>query len=549
MHGRLVGYAISEIYIGGPSLDDMQNMMSSPLSSPSAANRWRNRHALILVGLAPLGAQIVGSAFNIWYNGTHVKPVLSEAQFSSFGLTVIVYNVIAYPVAVSVWLGLLLSLSRPYRRLCRGEMVDADVLRRTRRRVVNLPWGLSAIAGVTWLLCIPAFLFGLTRTAEPLDPRVAYHLTISFLIAGSIGVTHGFFAVELVSQRWIYPMVFRDADPAETPGAIPLTLTGRGLLWAFSSSVCPICALLLIRYVALKPGEQILSEVAVGVIGILFGLTTAWMLGQLVTRPVYALHKAAKAVAGGDLNTHIDLLHADEFGPLIAEFNRMVSDMREKQHLQEMFGRHVGTEAARRILARDPGLGGSEETVTVLFADLRNFTARCSDESAEEIVATLNVFLGEMVDVVERHGGMVNKFLGDGLMALFGVGEQREAHADAAVEAALEMVVRLESVNDRIEAGVHGALRMGIGVHTGRAIVGSIGSPQRLEYTAIGDTVNLASRIEGLTKTVGRTVLISAATRDALTSEIELEEMPAQTIKGKAEAVQVFAPSALGGTA
>jgi adenylate cyclase len=183
--------------------------------------------------------------------------------------------------------------------------------------------------------------------------------------------------------------------------------------------------------------------------------------------------------------------------------------------------------------------------VTVLFADLRNFTARSSDESAENIVATLNVFLGEMVDVVERHGGMVNKFLGDGLMALFGVGEQREAHADAAVRAAMEMVSRLESVNDRIEAGDHGDLHMGIGIHTGRAIVGSIGSPQRLEYTAIGDTVNLASRIEGLTKAVGRTVLLTAATRDALSDDIELDDLPAQTIKGKAAAVNVYSPRAL----
>ena len=516
-------------------MTDTQDTTTSPRANTGDAQRWGwyHRRALFLVGLAPLGAQIIGSAFNIWYNHTHVEPVLSEAQFAAFERTVIIYNIVAYPVAVSVWLALLVSLARPYKSLCLGLSVDEGVLQRTRRRVVNLPWGLSAIAGVTWLMCIPGFLFGLTRSHEALDPRVAYHLTISFVIAGSIGVTHGFFAVELVSQRLIYPVVFQNAHPAETPGAIPLTLTGRGLLWAFSSSVCPICALLLLRIVAHNPGERILSEMAVGMIGILFGLTTAWMLGQLVTRPVYALHKAAKAVAGGDLDTHIDLLHADEFGPLISEFNRMVADMREKQHLQEMFGRHVGTEAARRILARDPGLGGSEEWVTVLFADLRNFTARSSDESAEEVVATLNVFLGEMVEVVEEHDGMVNKFLGDGLMALFGVGEQREAHADAAVRAAIEMVARLDHVNAQVVPSDHGLLRMGVGIHTGRAVVGSIGSPHRLEYTAIGDTVNLASRIEGLTKVVGRTVLLTAATRDAMTAAVELDELPKQTIKGE----------------
>ncbi|MCA9100943.1 MAG: adenylate/guanylate cyclase domain-containing protein [Planctomycetales bacterium] len=527
-------------------VDPLNNVMNATTGRPPMRCwRWWHRHALVLVGLAPLGAQIIGSAFNIWYNGTHVKPVLSEAQFAAFRHTVIVYNAIAYPVAVTLWIVLLSRLVGPYRRLCRGETIDAGLLMRTRRRIVNLPWGLVVIAGVTWLMCIPAFLYGLTRPSEPLDPRVAYHLTVSFVIAGSIGVTHGFFAVELVSQRWIYPLLFQDAHPAETPGAISLTLTGRGLLWAFSSCVCPICALLLIRIVARSPGETLLSEMTVGVVGILFGLTTAWMLGQLVTRPVYALHKAAKSVAAGNLDTHVGLLHADEFGPLIAEFNRMVADMREKQYLQEMFGRHVGTEAARRILARDPGLGGSEDCVTVMFADLRDFTARSSDEPADEVVATLNVFLSEMVDVIERRGGMVNKFLGDGLMALFGVGEDDHQHADAALGAALEMVAQLECVNRRLGPSSHGNLRMGVGIHTGMAIVGSIGSPQRLEYTAIGDTVNIASRIEGLTKVVGRCVLISQATRDALSADVPLDELPAQMIKGKSSAVTVYAPRAV----
>ncbi|MEW5860606.1 MAG: HAMP domain-containing protein [Cyanobacteriota bacterium] len=140
--------------------------------------------------------------------------------------------------------------------------------------------------------------------------------------------------------------------------------------------------------------------ISVGVLGMVFGFSSAWMVGQLVVEPVEELQQAARMVASGNLNIHIKLLRADEFGPLIDDFNDMIEELRDKQRLQETFGRHVGQTAAQQILQRDPSLGGVEQELTIVFADIRNFTARSAVSSPQQVVAMLNLFLTAMVKIV-----------------------------------------------------------------------------------------------------------------------------------------------------
>ncbi len=326
-------------------------------------------------------------------------------------------------------------------------------------------------------------------------------------------------------------------------GIHPLSLRGRGLMWAISAGLCPIGSLLMLDFAPPSPaGHPVWFAAFVGGIGIAFGLCSALLISRLVAEPVDQLRKAAQAVAEGRLDVHVPLKRADEFGALIGEFNRMVSELREKERLRQTFGLHVGRKAAEQILARDPGLGGTVQTITVMFVDIRSFTARAAERSPEKIVAVLNEFLRVMVHVVEdRHSGMVNKFLGDGFLALFGAGTDTDTHADEAVQAARAMLVGLGELNEQLTAGGEEAIHIGIGLHTGPAIVGSIGSPERLEFTAIGNTVNLASRIESLTKAVGETVVISEATRAALREATSLKPLPPQPVKGVAAPVQVWA--------
>jgi adenylate cyclase len=265
------------------------------------------------------------------------------------------------------------------------------------------------------------------------------------------------------------------------------------------------------------------------------------LISRLVAEPIDHLRAAAQAVASGELEVRVPMVRADEFGLLIGEFNHMVSELREKERVRQTFGLHVGRQAAEQILARDPGLGGVEQVITVMFVDIRSFTSRSEGVAPREVVRSLNQFLGIMVDVVEgRHQGLINKFLGDGFMALFGVGDQSKTHADAAVAAARNMLDALADLNAALSRQGEEPIEIGIGIHSGPAVIGSIGSPQRLEFTAIGATVNIAARVEGLTKTVGEPLLFTAETKRCLENHLPSREFPAQQIRGLDRPVAVY---------
>jgi adenylate cyclase len=230
---------------------------------------------------------------------------------------------------------------------------------------------------------------------------------------------------------------------------------------------------------------------------------------------------------------------------LIGEFNHMLGELKDKERLRQTFGLHVGERAAEQILARDPGLSGVEGEITVMFVDIRSSTEQASASQPSEVVEMLNDFFRVTVRVVEQdHGGMVNKYLGDGFMAIFGAGaeDSQSSHAQDAYAAGQQILVAVEDLNRDLIARGRAPLRIGVGIHSGPAIVGSIGSPQRLEFTAIGNTVNVASRIETLTKTVGRPMLITAAVRERLPDSSELEDLGPQEVRGVTEPMVVFAP-------
>jgi adenylate cyclase len=371
---------------------------------------------------------------------------------------------------------------------------------------------------------------------------LCWHLPISFAVSGFIAMTQSFFLVELASHWGLFPVFFRNVRADRLKGIRPISLRVRGLMWAISAGICPIGSLLLLSFAPVSPGTNPQwFGLFVGTIGIAFGLCSAVLIGRSVTEPVDQLRSAAQSVTEGRLNIEVPLKRADEFGALISEFNRMIAGLREKEELRKTFGLHVGRKAAERILARDPGLGGIEQEITVMFVDIRSFTARAANLKPHQAVGLLNEFLQAMVEVIEgEHGGMINQFLGDGFMALFGVDSEAHNHADKALAAGRDLERRLERLNFELARRDDEPIRIGIGINTGPAIVGSIGSPERMEFTAIGDTVNVASRIEGLNKTLDTTLLISKATHDALRRRVALQALPAQLVKGVSEPVEIF---------
>jgi adenylate cyclase len=488
------------------------------------------RHPLLVVGFAPMLAVLVSVIFNVWYSVVYIAPLLTTLQLELLQRTLLLFNLVAFPVAGALWGALVGSLREPMRSLRERRELDQPILVRAQARAINLPWHFSAIVAIANAAVGVVLYWVVSGSQQPVFDAFYLHLLIAIVIAALITITIAFFLIELLVLLLVFPVLFADARPYETRGALPLSLTLRALLMAVAGSIGPIVMLLLIGWADdAQRGGINLFRLAVGLLGVGFAFVSAWLFSSLVMSPLRKLSRASRQVADGNLDTRIDLLRADEFGSLVDEFNHMVGELGEKQRLRETFGLHVGERAAVQILASDPGLGGQLLEITVLFCDIRGFTADSAGRAPEEVVSRLNAFLETMVEIVEgHHGGLINKFLGDGFMALFGAGDRERGHAEAALSAARAMLA------------APGPFKIGIGIHTGPAIVGNIGSPRRLEYTAIGETVNLAARLEALTKLLSAPLLFSRATREHLPAHHVVRALGVHPVRGQPEPVEVF---------
>ncbi len=252
-------------------------------------------------------------------------------------------------------------------------------------------------------------------------------------------------------------------------------------------------------------------------------------------RPIRDLAAGTERVAVGDYSQRLPVVQDDDLGALAASFNRMQAGLAERQRLQAAFGTYVDPALAARLLEQgDDVFTGERREVTVMFVDIRDFTPFAEANSAEDTVARLNALFEIVVPAVVDTGGHVNKFLGDGALAVFGAPNDLADHADAAVSAAV-LIERL--VAERFD----GALRIGIGINTGVVIAGTIGGAGKLEFTLIGDTVNVAARVEQLTKTTGDTILLTQQCVNALVARpLGLVDRGSHALKGKSAATPVF---------
>jgi class 3 adenylate cyclase len=279
-------------------------------------------------------------------------------------------------------------------------------------------------------------------------------------------------------------------------------------------------------------GADVLVAVAVATT---ISLELTILFSKSILRPIADLQRATEAVGEGRYDVSVPVTTGDELGGLAASFNQMVQGLAERERIREAFGTYLDSSVAEYILSEGFSEEGIELEVSILLCDVRDFTSFARSAEAKEVVARLNELFEVVVPIVKRHGGHVDKFFGDGVMAVFGAPEPYPDHAHRAVRAACEMA-------RFVNADAGSPMKLGVGVNTGRVIAGSIGGGGRLNFSVIGDPVNVVSRVEAATRELDEDVLITEATARQLGPGIEAVSCGEHALKGIDEPLALYAP-------
>jgi class 3 adenylate cyclase len=370
--------------------------------------------------------------------------------------------------------------------------------------------------------------------------HLEWYLFFVLVAAGTVVLAYGlivrYFTIEVVSRPVLEELA------RELPADFELPGPGLPISWRLLA-VAPVINVItgvVVAGLSTQGHHTRLADLGLSwllAVGVSFTISLELVI--LVVRSLRSaladLQTATERVRAGDYATRVPVVATDETGSLAQSFNTMVEGLEERERLREAFGAYVDPSVGERVLREGTALEGEETEVTVLFLDIRDFTAFAERSTPQEVLQHLHDFWELVVPVILDHGGHANKFIGDGLLAVFGAPDRLPGHAQAAVSAALEIQA---CVAERFG----GWVVVGIGVNTGSVVAGTVGGGGRVEFTVIGDAVNTASRVEAVTREIGHDVLITESTRAALDQQaFELIECSSVELRGKRERVALWA--------
>lgn len=271
-------------------------------------------------------------------------------------------------------------------------------------------------------------------------------------------------------------------------------------------------------------------------------LFVIFLFSMTLTSPIEKLAELIAIVSKGnfDVKATAHVKSHDEVGDLAKAFDHMTDGLKERDKVKSLFSKFHGSSVAEDLINKDIGVGGQNKDVVVFFSDIRGFTAFSEKRRPEEVVAMLNEYFAVMVGIINRHGGVVDKFIGDAIMAIWGAPKSSSQDAQKALRACLEMRRGLSDLNEKRIARGEPAIMIGMGLHAGSAISGTIGSDERMEYTVIGNTVNTASRIEASTKAFGADLLVTDDVITRVGEDFIMDYAGAAEVKGRSEALKMY---------
>ncbi len=282
--------------------------------------------------------------------------------------------------------------------------------------------------------------------------------------------------------------------------------------------------------------------ILISIAGLFFGIIGALLLSNYLTRPIHELVNGVQAISRGEYDQVIEYRAKDELGDLTEAFNQMARSLEEKEQIKDAFRRYVSHQVAEEIF-KDPTkyietLKGTRRPVTVLFADIRGFTPLSERLGAEEVVTLLNEVLTKMTNFIFRYEGTIDKFLGDGLMAIFGAPIAHPDDISRAINAAVSIQQAIAAMNENRQEMNKETIKVGIGIDTGEVVVGNIGAKVRLNYTVIGQSVNIAARLQEVA--AGGEIIISDRVFTGAEVDYKFSEPMLIKVKGKEEPVKIY---------
>jgi adenylate cyclase len=445
------------------------------------------------------GANLVGAvvvtAYLSWFPGGSRSSLDTNDLLLSLGVA-LAYMALAFPAGV--------RLGHRFGRMATTWLVDGR--RPTApeaRAALALPWRTAATSFTLWLGAAVVF-YGVEFAFDPSGYQSA-RVSVGVLLGGLTTSALAFLLCER-ALRPLFTLVLADGAPPRTRR---LRLGPKLVLtWALGSGV-PLLAIAL-SPLGLGPGgraELVGPVVVLSVLGIVVGCVMSLVAARMLSDPLERLRGAVARVENEDVDVEMLVDDAGTLGYLQMGFNRMVAGLRERRRLEDLFGRHVGVDVARRALDGGVNLDGERREVSVMFVDLVGWTGLAQREGAEVVVGTLNAFFDVVVGVVTAEGGWVNKFAGDGALCVFGAPAEQPDHAARVLRAAHTLRKELLAL-----AVTHAEVDAAIGVSSGVAVAGNVGAAERYEYTVIGDPVNEAARLTEQAKSRLGRVLASEET-------------------------------------
>lgn len=448
-----------------------------------------------------------------------------------------------------------LIYERPIRRFlnCKYQKIEVpDELQiKACRRVINEPFVMIALDFSMWL--ISAFLFSTVDWALDLDPILIQRTFFMSLSTGLITVIIAFFLLEHFLQKKLAPHFFPEGGLYTIPKTMRIRIRTRLAALIFACNMLPFF-LIMNTFYSLASNKNdpglVLTQLRTALFTHSFvfvsaGIFLTVLVSRNLTLPLKEIVHTLHWVKNGRFDKKVQVTSNDELGYTGDVINEMTTALLESEVVKDAFGRYVSPEIRDEVLSGRVPLDGEKKDVTVLFADIRDFTAMTENNDPKIVIKIMNSYFKEMAEAIQGQSGLVLQFIGDEIYAVFGAPISLPNHSEKAFRAGLEMSRRMLKLNRDFEKKGWPGIRHGIGIHTGEAIAANIGSPDRLSYLLVGDTVNLASRLQSLNKDVGTEMIISETTRKHLT-EVDLvntvlRQLPTTKIRGKKYPVEIFA--------